>query len=494
MMARFGLAMIVLAYMLIGAAFALATPAWQAPDEPAHYNYVAQVATRGCCPLIAPGDWDADYLDALKSARFAPELLQNLAAIQYEDHQPPLYYLLAAPLYTLSGGSLLALRLFSVALGTVIVACTYATARLLLPEQVWLALGAAAFVAFLPQNVAILASVNNDALAWALIALTLYATLRFLRTPPGTARAEIGWPLLLGALVGLIFLTKTTGYFLAGLVPLALYLRHRAYLPPHPLAGIRGPDALVRDTVTQLPHTPPLVSLVNFFDGLRLSVPYWLRRQIRQPGKLLRAWALFLLPALLCAALWWGRNLSVYGTPDFLGLRAHDTVVVGQPRTDDYIARVGAAQYWRDLAQTTFVSFWGQFGWMGLPLAGWPLWYVSALSLAGVSGAALRLIMARERWNRAGVVLLLAGLLALAAYFYYNSEFLQFQGRYLYAGLMPAALALALGLEWWARLIARAAGQRAALYGGLVLLPLLALAPLCLYLLWRVIVPGLTPQ
>src|SRR5215208_990315 len=95
------LVLLVLIYAVIGALFAIRTPAWQAADEPAHYNYVAQVAANGCCPLLEPGDWNSPYLETLKSAHFAPNLLDQLSAVQYEDHQPPLYYLLASLIFKL---------------------------------------------------------------------------------------------------------------------------------------------------------------------------------------------------------------------------------------------------------------------------------------------------------------------------------------------------------------------------------------------------------
>ena len=63
-MSRF-LAVNVLAYLFIAVLYAVNTPAWQVPDEPAHYNYIRQVAEKGCCPEIRPGDWDNTYLEQL---------------------------------------------------------------------------------------------------------------------------------------------------------------------------------------------------------------------------------------------------------------------------------------------------------------------------------------------------------------------------------------------------------------------------------------------
>src|SRR5258708_12709297 len=91
----FLLALIVLAYLVIATLFAVKTPAWEVPDEPAHYNYVRQVATNGCCPVIEPGDWDNDYLNAIKAQKFSDASLNDrLYPTQSHTHLPPLHYLL----------------------------------------------------------------------------------------------------------------------------------------------------------------------------------------------------------------------------------------------------------------------------------------------------------------------------------------------------------------------------------------------------------------
>src|SRR5574340_892915 len=106
---------IVVLFLLIGGLYAALTPPWQAPDEPAHYNYIAQVAGHGCCPVITPSDWNAAQLEALKAAQFPDNA--SVAGVTYEDHQPPLYYLIAAPVFNLTHGSLFAMRLVSLILG-----------------------------------------------------------------------------------------------------------------------------------------------------------------------------------------------------------------------------------------------------------------------------------------------------------------------------------------------------------------------------------------
>ena len=48
------LALILVAYFIVGGLFAINTPAWQAPDEPAHYNYILQVAHKAAAPKSNP--------------------------------------------------------------------------------------------------------------------------------------------------------------------------------------------------------------------------------------------------------------------------------------------------------------------------------------------------------------------------------------------------------------------------------------------------------
>lgn len=485
-----GLALLLVAYLLLAACFAALTPAWQAPDEPAHYNVLRQLAEAEaprCCPLIEPGDWDQALLARLTGERFAGATTKSLAALQYEDHQPPLYYLLAALVYGWSAGSLLALRLFSALLGAGAVYCAWALARAALPDRPWLALTAAAFVAFLPQHLAMMSAVNNDSLTELLIGLTLLALARWLRgdrdgvrrlargltllalpacglllvyglIPAGAALifillAAVGitlwrmnqhllWPLwFMGLLAGLLLVTKPGGYFVAGLLPLVLLLR--CWRPG-------------------------------------------LLRRPRLRRMLLTGLVCLLLPALLTGALWWGRNLSVYGWPDFLGLAAHDRVVVDQLRTAALVADVGAPAWVDRALRITFTSFWGQFGWMALPLRGWLLILPLLLSVAGATGLLLTRRLPSGRglrllWRALWLTVGLAGL----AYLYYNVEFVQLQGRYLYPALLPLALLLARGLDAWRNLLP--AGR----WRWLTLAPVCLLAPFDLYLLLSVIRPSL---
>ena len=434
------LAVILAAYLALAGLYAVRTPDWQAPDEPAHYNYVQQIADEGRLPVIAPGDWQQEYQEQLKASRFAPELLGRLDTIQYEDHQPPLYYLLLAPVYALSDGDLLALRLTSALLGAGVVTAAWAALRAAFPGRPVLALSGAGFVAFLPQHLSILASVNNDALAELVVALTLWAVVVYLR---GMRPIH---PATLGALAGVALITKTTIYFVAGIVALTILLRGRRERWPRRVAAAHLAAAI--------------------------------------------------LPALLIGGAWWVRNLHVYGGTDFVGLERHDAVTVGQMRTDEYIEVVLGGeerQYLANLLRTTFHSFWGQFGWMAVPLPGTVYRALGGITLGVLAGAAL---FARQQgWPRTldgperDTLLLFAVTIALVtvAFALYNLDFVQFQGRYLYPALVPLAFVVGAGLCGWAGLIA---GQRRVAQG----LPLGAIAALALfafYALETYLVPNL---
>lgn len=457
---RAGFLIILAGYLLVGALYTMYTPAWQAPDEPAHYNYIGQIAEQGCCPRIEPGDWDNAALSLMTSTRFAPQHLRLLPGVQYEDHQPPLYYLLAAPLFQLANGELIPLRLLSVALGAGVVALSFVISRQLLRDQPHIALAVMALVAFLPQHVAMLAAVNNDALAELLVALCLWWIIGYLDadtllSPPDKSggsktRADslerVGkkryvdkfyhslWAA--GLLVGAGFITKITIYFLALLVPLAIWLR-------------------------------------------------W-REEKRELSELARSLAVFVLVAGAVGGLWWLRNAHEYNFPDILALGAHDAVVADQLRTADYIATNGLVAYLTGMAGTLLKSSFGQFGWMALPLdgvlGGWLYRMYGLLLLLGVAGA----WQAMKRITRSARIILLGavGLVGLQT-LYYNLEFVQWQGRYFFPALIPLSLIVICGANHWLR---RWAWARWLLTLGLICLPVVDV-----YLLFRVIVPGLSP-
>jgi 4-amino-4-deoxy-L-arabinose transferase-like glycosyltransferase len=259
-----------------------------------------------------------------------------------------------------------------------------------------------------------MAAVNNDALAELLIAGILLLLLYIILSTQTGNEWEVDsfsssqrWKwLLLGFLLGLGFLTKVTVYILV-----------------------------------------PVILVVQF----------WLYRG-RRP-LLIRGLLLVFVPALVLGLVWWIRNILVYDNFDPLGNLAHNTIVVGQPRTAEWLANLGTFVFLEGFFQTTFQSFWGQFGWMGVPMPTWVYGPLLLFSLVVVIGLIWHFFQTRESYQKTGdesgaikpktgpfLMLIAVFILSASAYIAYNVTFVQHQGRYLFPALVPISLGVAVGI------------------------------------------------
>jgi 4-amino-4-deoxy-L-arabinose transferase-like glycosyltransferase len=425
------LAVIVAAYTTIGVLYAALTPTWQVPDEPAHYNYVRALAEGRGFPVMEPGDYDQDLLDQLRDQGFPPEL--SVEPLEYEDHQPPLYYLLATPVYLLFGGAVLPLRLLSVLVGAVLLVVAFRTVSAIFPARPELALMAAALIAFIPQHVAMTAGVNNDALTELVVGGTLWALAVYVG-----GGGDRPWPV--GLLLAAALLTKVTAYMVVGVAVVAAVIRWR------------------RERRT------------------------W-RWAVGQLG-----WVL--IPALLASAPWFIRNGRTYGWRDPLGGIRHNTVVEGQLRSSEHLALHGWGGLLSQMARTTFQSFWGQFGWMGVVLPARIYQALALLSLLVIVGFLWWLFTRRRPRlapaQRASLILLfVSSLFTMLEFLVYNLTFVQHQGRYLFPALIPIGTAAALGLSTLSQVLPQRvrAWATVALFTGL--------ATLDVYCLFKFIIPFL---
>lgn len=434
---------IIVLYLIVGALFAAQTPPWQAPDEPAHYNVVRQMAA-GNLPVIEPSDYDESYRAQAVSSKFGPDY--PVEPLTYEDWQPPLYYLLLTPVFLASDGALLPLRLASLIIGLGILVATYAIAGHMWPARHWRALTSTAFVALLPQHVAILASVNNDSLAELIIALILWSLVVLsARESPRQPPSARDWSVL-GILLGIGFLTKLTVFIMA---PVIVY------------------------------------TIVRTFRG------DW--------PAIFRAGAFVFLPALLLGSIIWVRNMFVYGFLDPLGILAHDAVVLGQPRTSEWFALYGIGETMQRFVTTTFRSFWGQFGWMGVLMDPRIYQILLAFSLMVLAGLLWQWLAASRR-RAAGArgdgrdlgirsILLVTFLMNVLLYAAYNVTYVQHQGRYLFGALIPISLAVTAGIAAWLQPVSRRWPGTALVIPGLLAVSLVTLD---IFALYRFIIPQLT--
>ncbi len=193
-------------YLSLTVLYSLSVPLWEAPDEPSHYLCVRRFSEGDSFhPPLYPGpfrdDWSAKHLFSF-----------------YQRSQPPLYYILTAPvmkviassLFTSGGGiefppvrpdfnregnlfihrqatvraiapaevTVHILRLFSVIPGCAAVFFIYRLTRLVFPGDPRIALFAGTFAATLPQFNFVTGSISNDSLAAALGAGTLLFLIR----------------------------------------------------------------------------------------------------------------------------------------------------------------------------------------------------------------------------------------------------------------------------------------------------------------------------
>jgi 4-amino-4-deoxy-L-arabinose transferase-like glycosyltransferase len=463
------LGLIVVTYVALATLDATRVPIWNAPDEPAHFNYVKSIAVDHALPILQPGDYDQALLEQLTHDKFPPD--QSVATLRYESHQPPLYYVLAAPALALTQSrsirtQVIALRLVTIAIGALFILACFRLARLVFPGSSALPLAAAAFVAFIPMHLFMSAAVDNDALAELMLGLTLIVAIEALQAK-GDSRDDVR----AGVIAGLAILTKLVAAVSIVLVALG-------------------------------------------FLGAALLAPNRARALRQLPVRLVRAG----MVTLVLSGWWVARNLIVYGWRDPFGLRRHAVVVVGQPPTGLLNPTLA-----RQMLLTLFHSFWGQFGWMGIPFAdrtydviaaGSALVFLGMILFCwrmiltghdphpnplpegeGTGPLAMRWKAPRLRgevraqsvdvvapWRRWAFGLLGAEVaLVVVGVVFYNLQYLQPQGRYLFPTLPALAIFAVAG-------VAEIIRER---YVGLVLvLASLALVWLAVFSLFDVIGPG----
>lgn len=249
--------------VLKGLAYLSANPAFEGFDEPWHYGYIQEIREQGRLPGLDTSrlSRELERSFACLPTPFNPESLprhetywslsaeerlsmqQALRAIpmasraipssieQYEAQQPPLYYLLCAPVYWIMEGRdlleiLFACRLFSVLLASLTVPLGYAALRRWFAGHPHLALAVPAVVVFMPVFYFDTSRVGNDALGVPLFTALLWACGTFWREDWQARRTAV-----MGILLGLGLLTKA--YFLSALPPvIALFALKWIYQRP----------------------------------------------------------------------------------------------------------------------------------------------------------------------------------------------------------------------------------------------------------------------
>jgi 4-amino-4-deoxy-L-arabinose transferase-like glycosyltransferase len=189
---------------------ALITPPLYAPDEAGHLLYVHQIATKLSFPVQSLNAVWADKAGA------------------NEFYQPPLYYLLVAPLYRLLMGwgeaAVYGLRLLNVALSVAGIYVIYRIAGVVFPERPGVQVGAASVVALLPTLAGMGSSVNCDNLSCLIIFTTTLLLLQRLRDGSVTWKQALA----IGGLTAAALYVKTSAIVLLPSIGLwAVFLERR---------------------------------------------------------------------------------------------------------------------------------------------------------------------------------------------------------------------------------------------------------------------------
>jgi 4-amino-4-deoxy-L-arabinose transferase-like glycosyltransferase len=352
-----GLGGILLGGALLRIFLLAAIPAGEAPDERAHAAFARYLAEEGRLPVQTERTGEGD---------------------RYEFYQPPLFYLLAAPLHAAAGGGdrgLYAARLLNAALSLLAVAAAARFAETCAPARPDLRSGVAAFLAFHPGLAANGSTANNDALL-VLLSTVAFARLgRAVREP--ALRPRDGFCLAL--LLGLALLTKISGGVLLPIVAFGLVLAR---------PGLRG---------------------------------------IAEAGGVVAG-------AALLASPWYLRNQAVYG--GLVPLEIANVPWADRPPAAE--AAVWTAGY---AARTFWVAL-GRHNEVEVSALRPLLYGLGALTLFAFAGWVRRGAGSRNRGERPLALAAWAGLVLLAAFTgSFGWRYRQAQGRFLFPLLAPLATA-----------------------------------------------------
>jgi 4-amino-4-deoxy-L-arabinose transferase-like glycosyltransferase len=245
-------------------------------DEPAHFDYVRMVAQQHRLPVLERDKTSAP-VTALRKGRDPETASQvqrptGLAGEQYEAFQPPLYYLVAAPVFALSTDWFRRVRLVR-ALGLVFVlmaaALLYDLARRATGEAHLIAFSAALSVLMWPGVLVMSVTVSNASLELLAVSALVYVLWR------ADSERDSRWLMVSGVVLGLGILTKFTVVALAPLV-LIVAVRHVAEAPSRARLAAAAAACLI-----------PLVLLgpwiaynLDHYDAL---TPNALAREMQQP-------------------------------------------------------------------------------------------------------------------------------------------------------------------------------------------------------------------
>ncbi|MGB9299066.1 MAG: glycosyltransferase family 39 protein, partial [Anaerolineae bacterium] len=190
------LVVILALFVMLATAYSAIVPLGEAPDEVPHFTYIRYIAEHHRLPVGAEEHEGFQpplyYLIGAASTFWIDTsdfVVRANGDYSFTDDLPPFNLLLhtTEESFPYRGWALAwhFIRLLSVAMGATTVWATYWIAREVFPQDKYIAVGAAAFNAFLPQFLFISGVINNDNLAACLSALMLLVTVKIVRGARG---------------------------------------------------------------------------------------------------------------------------------------------------------------------------------------------------------------------------------------------------------------------------------------------------------------------
>jgi hypothetical protein len=407
---------VLVVYLALSFAYSVVTPAFETPDELAHFAYLRQLVNgQGfpTAPIVVADDAPAQessqpplyYLSAALAVRlFAPDTSDFSVAVQRNPAFPYIFGTIhndnknllihSRPEVFPYEGTVRALhvaRWVTLLFGALTVWATHRLGRETFPQQPAVGLLAAALVAFTPQFLFISGAASNDPAASALSAISLWATVRIMQCGFNVRRA-----VALGIALGLAALSKASA---VGLIPLCL------------LAVL-----IVDRTSAQL--------------TARLK------------------WLLLVVALIvLLAGLWYVRTWLSFG--DVLGTSTHMLMSWARPIPLSFGEAI------TKLPHAT-MSYWLAFGWGNILAPDWLYACFNLLLLAGLAGAVLWWWTQRRdpalRIERASVLFLGAWTLVIVVALLRWIQLLDAAiGRLLFPAIAALSILLIVGWLHWTR-------------------------------------------
>ncbi|MDX1416501.1 MAG: glycosyltransferase family 39 protein [Candidatus Promineifilaceae bacterium] len=419
---HWAITIILLSFILIGSAYSIANPLFEATDELRHYRFVQHIIQRQSLPIQGSVGCSAQghhpplfysaaalataWVDSDKDVCFEPQKnpfwayryweIGNDNKNQYlhgqEEAFPWSGYALAAHLT----------RMVNILIGAAVVWVTWAIGRAIWPSRPYLAVGGAAIVAFNPMFLFMSGAINNDVIAALAGASITLASARLVRDEQGL---RASWGVILGVLFGLALLSK---FNLAAII------------------------------VT--------IELAILWVALR-------KNQWRQ-------WVivnlLLIVFALLIAGWWFLRNQMLYGEPT--GFQRLTQLWGARNPADSLGIAIFELPY-------LWTSLWGRFGYGQIPLPELLydiLWWFTIIAASGIL---IPLILRqKDEINEYGVYVLLL-FVNVALFFAVIFNYLLVSpagpmGRFFFPALPSAALLLFYGLNRWGSLLVGRGGRQ----------------------------------